>query len=202
MQLVRNIRRFKGGPSDSELRCSRARTSEQLYFRDYRGDVADRDAPGVGGQALTENSGRNDIVGSTIRCHNGAFQIGAVTGEPLTVPVGGEWMQLDLAAEPVVGPHVRYRVQFVGGGRNIRGMLFQVGSDGSRRRVGTVDARRSATSISVTLPTNRLARGNALKALRFKWSDNVRAGDPLNVYRSGDTAPEGRLEYRVLLPAS
>lgn len=200
LQLVRNIRRYKGAPPDQELGCFRGLTSEQIYFRDYRGDTVDREAPGVGGQMLNDNSGRNDIVASTIRCHNGALQISAETAAPLTLPSGGEWMQLDLAAEPVAGPAARYRVQFQGAGRNLRGMLFQLNPDGSQRRAGTVDASRSVTSVSVTLPTKRLARGTPLRAVRFKWSDNVRPGDPLNVYRSGDTAPEGGLEYRVRLP--
>ena len=53
--------------------------------------------------------------------------------------------------------------------------------------------------MQIAIPRTALELPDGRISLNFKWADNLQhPDDPMDLYVSGDTAPDGRLEFRYV----
>ncbi|MCF0197003.1 MAG: hypothetical protein HUK03_07225, partial [Bacteroidaceae bacterium] len=212
MQMVQNIRRYKGvrpSPVQShyatQLRID-GRFDDwadvECVYRDTRGDVIHRNHPGYGTAVYTDNTGRNDIVlcrAATDR-RNAYFYV--ETAAALTPHTDRCWMLLyiDLDADPTTG--------WQGYDLLVRGYDPQVGTvgvyiyDKENRRFADlprlqVPCAIGERQIELAIPLRKVGVKDKEVFFDFKWTDNARDPyDLISISTTGDTAPNRRFAYR------
>jgi len=210
-QLIDNIRRFKGVRAPV-LAASRHTinidgdfkdwAAVQPEFRDDRFDTTPRNHPGWGSAGtFKNNTGRNDFVRLKVAHDTRFIYFYAQTREPLVrffesglmtlfIDTGGDvkegWEGFDYVVGRMVSPGGTTLLEKSTGGWNWRprfGMSYSM----------------QGNALEFAIPRDDLGLGDLNRPLRFdfKWMDNVdAASDALNLYRNGDTAPNGRFRYR------
>lgn len=209
-QLVSEVRRFKGvrplpeGGPEKTISLKADAGFDQWedvmpVFLDDAGDTAHRDHPGYGGKLHYENkTGRNDIVECRVARDAATVWFYVKTREPLTDSSGADWMRLllDTDASPATGWHgYDFRVSATGL-ECWTGEDWQPASEG--RSEFAVKSRSEANELELAVPRAALGLSPG-KAMRFdfKWMDNIPASaTPQDWIDTGDTAPNGRLNYR------
>ncbi len=104
MQLVDNVRRFKGmvapeKPSpEVTIRIGKADGWDNVlpYYMHYKGNTLHRNHKGYGGDFYINNSGRNDIVGARVARDLDNLYFYAETADPLSPKTDRNWMMLFL----------------------------------------------------------------------------------------------------------
>ena len=203
-QMWQGIRQFKGVrplPAASE-RVSDGWTGAARGGDDpwsvvaptYRDDACDtfhRDHFGYGSVGtLTNRTGRNDIRLCKVARSAGTVWFMVETAQPLTPPDGEAWMALDVRVEG--GGVFAVRVRPSGKTAEVRA----VQPEGAARPLGEVPCSMEGRRLVVAVPRAMLGLADGAVRLRFKWSDNVVGDRPLAWWTDGDTAPNGRAEYR------
>lgn len=206
-QMAAAIRRYKGvrkperaGPPKT-IRIDgdfRDWTSVRPEFRDDRFDTAHRDHPGWGAAGrYVDRTGRNDLVLMKVARDAKAVAFYAQTRDPITAAAGAGWMTL------LVNTDASLRTGWNGfdvvinrtppkAGRAV----VEAWRNGAWRRVATVPFRVRGREMELSVPRRALGLTKPIR-LDLKWLDNVNPwADPLNLYRHGDTAPNGRFAYR------
>ena len=190
MQMVQNIRRYKGVrpvPLTTGYHC------EAHYF-DTRGDVVHRDHNGYGGLHYTDTTGRNDILQTTVSVSRRHLLVSASVDGVLSSPADEGWMLLLLNTDCDVSTGwegfdflVRQSMLWRWNAAQhdwepLCPVAMQLsGNDGVRFR----------------LPRKALGLTGRTFALDFKWTDNPTALDNIiTVSTTGDTAPNRRFCYR------
>ncbi len=200
MQLVQNIRRYKGVrpyPVASGYKTS------ARYF-DTRGDVLHRDHNGYGGLHYTDTTGRNDIVEATVSVTRKDLIFSVTTADSLTPPSGDNWMLLYIDTDSDASTGWEGFDFFVSNGR-----LYRITSTQQPQPTPTPSPRLvmtdtpvsvsspSANTLVVTIPRKALSLNNKAFSIDFKWADNPTAPfDIISVSTTGDTAPNRRFRYR------
>jgi hypothetical protein len=65
--------------------------------------------------------------------------------------------------------------------------------------VAEVSYRVAGDQLQIEIPRAALGLPDGRVSLDFKWADNLQhPGDAMDFYVSGDTAPDGRLEFRYV----
>ncbi len=211
MQLISNVRRFKGvhpqqgaGPKKSfELTdiTQADWTDVTPVYRDYRGDTVHRDASGYGKTRYINDSGRNDIVLAKVTRDNKNLYFLVETANDLTPVQGTNWMRLFLATSDSWKPktkkenweHFDFYIEQTTDGA----VLKRSTSGWNWKTVCPVTRRIKGKRLEVSVPLDVLGLESNKIDLHFKWSDNMRVdGDILDFYQFGDTAPDGRFTYR------
>ncbi len=210
LQLVANVRRFKGAPAlphaspPFTIRIDQAadqwRTIEPV-FADTVGDTAPRDHRGVLGLHYADRSGRNDLVECQVARDRQNLYFHVRTREPLTPCTDPNWMWLLIDADqnPATGWHgydfiVNRSLEADGTAwleKGIGGWNWQ--------RVAKVNFRVEGAHLQLAFPRRVLGLKDdqTVAGFDFKWADNLQHPDDiLDFYLSGDVAPEGRLNYR------
>lgn len=208
-QLMSAVRRFKGvrplplaGPEKTMAAAADAGfapwTEVAPVFLDDAGDTGHRKHTGYGGRLSYENNtGRNDILESRVARGADTVWFYVKTREPLTPATDPDWMRLLLdtdtnSATGWQGYDFRYSC----------GRLEQW-TDGRWEPAGpagTVAMIHAGNELQAAIPRTllKLPPGKAMR-LDFKWMDNIPAeAPPLDWIDTGDTAPNGRLNYRFL----
>ena len=197
MQLVANIRRFKGvepfpyaGPvvTIHEMNDWPAVSPE---YRDYTGDTNPRNSRG--GPPATQyvnTTGRNDFRILKIARDEQNVYFYAETVNDITPCTGDNWMRLYINSDRnfQTGWHgYDYRV--------IEGKTLQRYDKNSWNNVSNVNSRVEKNKMMITIPRTEIGLFPSAINMEFKWSDNMQSDDPLDWYINGDAAPGGRFNY-------
>jgi len=210
-QLVSFIRRYKGarpipkaGPPHPIVLAHDSTQWDAVapQFRDDRGDTLHRDFAGYNQYArLTNDSGRNDIIETQVAYDKQHLWFRARTQDPVTAPAGTNWMALYIDADQNHRTgwegydFVVNRLPPVGN----RAILERSLGGRQWKKVREVRMKILNSEVWLELPRASLALDRTRKPLRFdfKWADNVPDnGDIVSWLDAGDTAPNGRFNYR------
>ncbi len=210
-QLVANVRRYKGAPPLPKASASVSISPDGSFepwrdvapeFRDHLGETSPRDSAGAGGRRYTNRTGRNDLAILKVARDRDNVYFYARTREPLTPSTNPNWMWLLIDVDRntstgwegydfIVNRHVE--------GNGTTWLEKNTGGWGWTK-AAEPKSRVNDRELHLAIPRAALglSSGTAL-SLDFKWLDNVqRPGDILDVYVSGDAAPEGRFNYRYV----
>jgi hypothetical protein len=208
-QLVANVRRYKNHPALPV--ASAAKTIDVSggfeqwrdvgpEFMDHAFDNDARDF-GQGERHYVNKSGRNDLVAMKVARDGTNLYFHARTREPLTPMTDSNWMWL------LIDSDQNQKTGWAGYdfiiNRTIEGgetWLEQNTGGWTWKKVAKLDLKVDGSGLMLAVPRKLLgiADGGPIK-LDFKWWDNPRKpGDIMDVYLSGDVAPDGRFNYRYM----
>ena len=191
MQMVQNIRRYKGvapmpvhhGYQQIKLDGSLDEWQPDSSFLDTRGDVIHRDHNGYGDLHYTDNSGRNDITRCLVAVDKKNIYFAAETAEPLSPSTDPNWMLLLIDIDE--DGEYEYLIQ------NSK-LTHSKGS-------WDVDVAIGSNAVEIAVPRKLLGKTRKKFSLRFKWADNPsNPNDIISLSTTGDTAPNRRFAYRFV----
>ena len=212
MQMVQNIRRYKGVPPVPAIRGYR----QTATFRDTRGDNLHRDHPGYGGLHYTDTTARRDILECRVRVtkHHLEFQLitdpaeesraksqesrveNQISNLKSQISNLNNLLLLDTDSDPTTGwQGFDYRV--------LTNHLQRWDSTTHTwHDIMTVNGQSSPirhhTSDIIHLPRQRLGLLSPSFTLDFKWADSpADPDDIISIATTGDTAPNRRFRYRL-----
>lgn len=210
LQLVANVRRYKGAPPLP--RASAPVTlpldagpipwaAVEPVFTDAVGDTAPRDHRGVLALHYTNRSGRNDIVACRVARDRDHVFFQVQTREALSPPTDPGWMWLLIDIDQNVATGWEGYDFILNRTRDETGTTWleqhTAGWDWKPRV--RVPFRASGTHLCLAVPRTALGleAGQTFVALDFKWADHQpEPPNLLEAYTTGDVAPEGRFKYR------
>ncbi|MBL9185885.1 MAG: hypothetical protein JNK23_00260 [Opitutaceae bacterium] len=208
-QLVDGVRRYKGIPALPTATPARTidLTAGFAQWRNVGPEFADHAfdndhrAMGQGARRYVNTTGRNDIVATKVARDATHLFFYARTRQPLTAMSDPNWMLLFLDTDQKRGTGWEgydYVLNRTVVGRET--WLERRTSAGTWEKVAKVPFATSGNEVMLAVPRAALGlpTGEAL-ALDFKWWDNPQATeDIMDVYLSGDAAPDGRFNFRFL----
>lgn len=213
MQLISNIRRFKGLPEEENTSNAKMVTVDPTgsfdqwdcaditaVYHDFRGDTEHRDSFGYGGIHYQNDTGRNDFIcAKTVQDEKNLYFY-AETAADITAPAD-RWMSLLLnigtASEENSWNGYQYiinRVAPVDG----KAVIEKSVGGWNWEKVGELALRVEENKLMLVLPKAMLGipEGSSLAApIAFKWADNYQPDDIYSFYTDGDAAPIGRLNF-------
>lgn len=206
MQMVQNIRRYKGVPpmpvhhgyQHIRLDGNLDEWQADSCFLDTRGDVIHRDWDGYGDLHYTDTTGRNDITRCLVAVDKKNIYFAAETAEPLTPRTDPNWMLLFIDADE--DGEYEYVIQNSWILKN-QGALSRRGAKLGDSRSENQDIRMAIgeRSLEMAIPRKLIGKTGNQVSLRFKWADNpTDPGDIISISTTGDTAPNRRFAYRFL----
>ena len=201
MQLVNNIRRYKGvekAPLADVLATPVKNMSDWqtvgMVYTDYTGDTQHRNYPGAQSEpatVYTNTTGRNDFHIMKIAHDKKNLYFYVETVNPITPKTGDNWMRLYIDADRNATTGWQgYDYRIIGGTalqRYVNGAWQNVNMKAFKLII-------EKNKMMFAVPRTFLHLMNALN-FEFKWTDNMQADDPMDWYINGDTAPGGRFNY-------
>ena len=183
MQMVQNIRRYKGVRPQP---VTRGYSTTARYF-DTRGDVLHRDHDGYGGLHYTDSTGRNDIIEATVSVTRKdiIFTVTLSNLKPQTSTLKSPILYLDTDCDTSTGwEGFDYMVR--------DGKLFSLPLTPNSSLLTP-----HSSLLTLTLPRKALGLTSKSFAFDFKWADNpTDPFDIISISTTGDTAPNRRFRYR------
>ncbi|MDR3194972.1 MAG: hypothetical protein LBT76_06765 [Tannerella sp.] len=202
MQLVNNIRRYKG-IEDCRPPAPRLTVASlddwngvDTAYTDYTGDTRARNHPGVPQPVVyTNRTGRNDFHVLKNAWDDRCVYFYAETTAALTPVEGDNWMRLYLDTDrqhDTGWQGYDYRV--------VKGNTLQRYAGGAWETVCAAEFRTDGNRLMIAVPRKDTQMQDFID-LEYKWSDNMQEEDPLDWYVNGDCAPGGRFNciYRPAL---
>ena len=198
MQLVSNIRRYKGIEPLPTLSPKKKINNwadwQEVYpaYSDYTGDVLHRDhrgAPLMPAVHYTNLTGRNDFKCLKVAQDGQNLYFYAETVDAVTTDTDSSWMNLwlDIDRKRETGwQGYDYRV--------ITGSQLQRYEQGKWIHVQQVDYRLEGNQLMITIPQRWLGVSYDIN-IEFKWTDHMQRETPLDWYVNGDAAPGGRFNF-------
>ena len=206
-QMVANIRRFKGMPTDINYVDATTQRVDWAYwtrvdngFRSHPGNTLHRDSPGWGDEHMTNTTGRNDIVEAKVAHDRRNVYFYVACREDITPSTDPAWMRLfiDTDCDHATGwegyDFVLNRQSPADGRAQLE---RNTGNGWNWTPCAQVSYELRGRELFVILPKSALgvASGRPFN-MEFKWSDNMQAeGDILDLLVNGDCAPLGRFNY-------
>ncbi len=211
-QMVDGIRRFKGTrkqapPSAAktiDLKDFSTWSNVQPEYRDDMGDTYHRDHPGYGELHYTNTTGRNDFKIAKAARDNDNIYFYIETVEPISPKTGTNWMTLLVQLDDLTKPSWEgwhYLVQPSSDASDSPLALYKSKGGWNWEKVGDITYHLNKERMSLSIPRSMLSIHNDIN-IRFKWSDNMQEHDPLDWILNGDTAPNGRFQYRYATTAT
>jgi hypothetical protein len=212
-QLVANVRRYKGTPALPAASAPKTFDPAAGFaqwrevapaFVDHAFDNDHRDF-GLGARHYRNNSGRNDLMVMKVARDRANVYFYAQTRERLTSTTDQNWMWLlvdsDRDAKTGWQGYDFLLNRTIHGDeasieRNTGGWNWE--------KTGNAVLRSKGNELMVSAPREALglAKVDGV-SLDFKWWDNARKpGDVMDVYLSGDVAPDGRFNFRYTANAT
>lgn len=202
MQLVSNIRRYKGVEALPVLSKKKSVTGfkdwADVYpvYTDYTGDVLHRNHQGAQSEPIVNyvnKTGRNDFEQVKVARDNKQISFYAKTVNNISPDAGDNWMALYLDTDR--SHHTGwcgydYRV--------VSGEKLQHYTNGNWINMATVTKKVTGNELMITILNKQLNLLPDKLNFEFKWSDNMQKEDPLDWYINGDAAPGGRFNYVVI----
>lgn len=211
-QLVGNVRRYKGAPPLPEASAPRIIRLEKDFaqwrevgpeFSDHIGETAPRDFDGAGGLHYTNRTGRNDFAAAKVARDAKHIHFYVRARQPLTASTGSNWMWLFIDADQDPSTGWNGFDYIVNRTMDSNGKTWVEKHQGgwNWQKSSKVTFRVEANELHLSIPRSTLglsaARSGNRMTIDFKWADNLQLpGDIMDVYTSGDTAPDGRFRYR------
>lgn len=209
-QLVANVRKYKGVPELPKASAPKTIQIEGGFdqwqsvnpgFADHAGETAPRDYDGSAGLHYTNQTGRNDFVELKAARDDKNLYFYARTREAITPNADPNWMWLliDIDQNVKTGWEgydfiVNRTIE-----SNGQAWLEKNKGDWNWEKVAPVTYRADGKELHLAIPRSALGvlEKDSDLSFDFKWADNLQVpGDIMDVYVSGDTAPEGRFMYR------
>lgn len=205
MQLVNNIRRYKGIEANPEASTSKTIRNfsdwKDVYpvYKDYTGDTQARNHAGTPTEPsiiYTNNTGRNDFDVLKVARDKANIYFYAKTVKNVTPNSGDNWMRLyiDIDRNAATGwKGYDYRV--------VCGNKLQQYKNGFWKEYQTLEYRVKRNQMMITISREFLNSLHDPLNLEFKWSDNMQNdNDPMDWYVNGDVAPGGRFNFIYSTP--
>tara|TARA_R110002050_G_scaffold296_1_gene1766 strand:- start:739 stop:2493 length:1755 start_codon:yes stop_codon:yes gene_type:complete len=202
MQLVGNVRRYKGGVktmtfgNDKTIKGLKDWEEVDVKFKDYTGETDPRNHVGAQSEpkvTYTNFTGRNDFQTLKVARDNQSIFFYAQTTKPISGNNSDNWMRLylDIDRDFETGwKGYDFRI--------VQGNQLQKFREGNWVTISQVVHVVSGNEMMITLPRSLDKRLMEALNLEFKWSDNMQDDtDPLDWYVNGDVAPGGRLNYII-----
>lgn len=206
MQLVSNIRRFKGMDPPEAVSAPKTIRMQDLAswegvkpeYKAYKGNVLHRQAAGQGSLVYSNTTGRNDIVGAKVARDASYLYFYVETADTLTDKTSSNWMRLfiDVDRDKTTGWE-GYDVVVNRVTPGDSATVEKSTTSWNWQKTGSAEyvvngktlvikIKRSLLGITTSTPIN----------LEFKWSDNMQEdGNIMDFYVNGDVAPGGRFNY-------
>jgi len=212
LELVANVRRFKGAPALPKASPSKtiriAKGFDQWSdvrpeFLDALGETIFRNYDGAAGLHYTNDTGRNDLAAFKVARDSKNVYFYARTRHAITPPAGDNWMCLLIDADQ--NPSTGWEGYDFIVNRTLESdakTWLEKNEGGWKwRKVAPVSFRVMGNELQLAIPRKVLGlpEGKAHLSFDFKWTDNLqRSGEVMDFYLSGDVAPEGRMNYRYV----
>ncbi len=213
MQMVQNIRRYKGVRPLPELRgyCPIDIDGQfddwkrmEIDYRDTIGDTAHRDYMGYGGLRYTNDSGRNDIITSKVAVDQDAVYFYAETNGALTPHTGRNWMLLLIDADRNsdtgwFGYDYLINENILDAETTTIMRFDTEAKDKKWVEVGKLSYRYNGNELELAVPRELLKLEGSGFGFDFHWCDNpADLVDPISLCTHGDSAPNRRFNYRCI----
>ena len=199
MQMVTNIRKYKGVNPVPKARISKAITNfddwKQItpVYTDYIGDTQHRNHPAaISNPPMTyiNNTGRNDFEILKVARDKENIYFYAQTVANISEQTGNNWMSLYINSDrdhDTGWYGYDYRIS----GKN----QLEKFEEGKWLTIKVVSLEFKNNMLVYNLPIKSIFNDAQALDFEFKWSDNMQNEDPMDWYINGDTAPEGRFNY-------
>lgn len=199
MQLVANIRRYKGVSANPQAGAMKAikKLSDwedvTVVYKDYTGDTQSRNHPASPKEPkiiYTNHTGRNDFELMKVARDKQNIYFYVQTTAAITPNSGSNWMRLYLDVDRNAKTGWKGYDYRITGGNNLQQYIGGIWKD-VQKIVYQVSQNQMMMAVS-------RAHLNLHKSLdfEFKWSDNMQHDDdPMDWYINGDAAPGGRFNY-------
>lgn len=213
MQLVANVRRFKGvakPPFVSEKKTIDINGSfsqwETVFpvYRDFINDTIRRNHPGFGGVVYTNETGRNDFDVLKVTRDDTNLYFYVRTAKPIRLEGNNRSMQLFIRVEGKEGETwegYHFLVDCAVLGEN-RGVLRKCKGGWDWEIISGVDCRFEGNEMHIAIPQRLfgIERSDSPFEIHFKWVDNVCVNSDGTIsvedfYLNGDVAPYGRFNF-------
>jgi len=206
MQLVQNIRKFKGMLSPDSV--SNVKTIDMTNieswsdvkpeYQSYKGNTMHRNHPGQGKKLVYTNAtGRNDIVSAKVARDSGFIYFYVETADNLTDKSDPKWMRLfiDIDRDKSTGwEGYDYVIN-----RNNPGDSANIEKSTNSwncEKMGAAAFSINGKTLVLKIKRTTLGLLNPDINLEFKWSDNMQEdGNIMDFYVNGDVAPGERFNY-------
>lgn len=207
MQLVANVRRFKGMDAPAKTSAPKTikigNTSDWAdvlpEYKHYKGNTMHRDHPGRYDQYYKNNSGRNDIVGAKVARDGKKIYFYAETAEKLTPITDRNWMMLfiDIDRNKSTGWN---GYDFIVNRLSPKGnkVIVERNVAGRWEWEPVAETKYAVRNNKLELEISRDILNLIGKdiSIEFKWNDNMQEnGNIMDFYVNGDTAPGGRFNF-------
>jgi hypothetical protein len=215
LQFVANMRRYKGmlpperssGPKTIRIDGPVTQWKDvRPLFTDPSGDVANRDSIGtIPRSHYSDATGRNDIVSAQVASDAKNLYFLVHTASKLTAPQGRSWMRLFIHADGDRRSGWNGYDFLINRDRDGKACTIErnMGGKWAWQVVGHAPFHIFDLNLVISVPKKTLglvAKGSA-KSIDFKWADNIPDEPEIaDFYTKGDTAPDGRFNYRYMLP--
>ncbi|HOX38729.1 MAG TPA: hypothetical protein PL033_12135 [Candidatus Brocadiia bacterium] len=208
-QLVDGVRRYKGAPPLPKASAPKTIDVRGGFdqwndvgpeFSDHAGETIPRDHAGVANLHYRNDTGRNELIAMKVARDDRNLYFLARTEKAITPRTDPNWMMLLIEVAGAKGANWEGRnfiVNRTPPGAD-RAILERCVGGWNWEKVAEVAFRVEGNRLHLAVPRAALGlpEGRAAFALNFKWADNVRPGDVMDFYISGDVAPQGRFKFR------
>lgn len=210
LQMVDGIRKFKGArptPLENAFHTIDIAGSWAQWdaianeYRDNIGDTTERDHEGQGTNYYVNKSGRNDIVRAKATCDAQNLYFYVQTRAPITTPRAYNWMQLLINADAdtktgwegydaVVNGNVKFIDKTKDPAPEMR-RLFD-------NKLLPIAQKVEGNQMMLAVPRVKLGLTDPKHVMfDFHWVDNAQVGGDIKTFWvDGDSAPNGRFNYR------
>ncbi len=180
-----------------------AQWADVRSYVDFTNDCLDRNGHAFGTrQMITDESGRNDISNVKVARDGEYLYFRVETAKEITPYEQGDtrWMNLWIKTRNAENTYFGYDYVI---NRNVSGGKSEIShanANGALEKSGEADIRVEGNVMFVRVKLSDLGLGGANYDIEFKVTDNVSLESVgkkyLDFYRTGDSAPIGRLNYR------
>jgi len=211
MQMVQNIRRYKGvrpvpvnrGIANFSADGDFSKWDKiSVSYYDTRGDVAHRNEDGYGNCHYTNKSGRNDIVLSRVAVGQKNICFYVCTDKNLSSWRDSHWMLLFIDADRnnrTGWCGYDYAVNLKVLDSNTTTLQKYDASTGKWQTVSVVNYALKDNKLEIQIPRASIGLTGGSLNFDFKWCDNpANLDDAISLCTDGDSAPNRRFNYRFI----
>lgn len=206
MQTIRNIRTFNYSDAKHyvypkttiDVSVDDAKWNDIRSYVDFTGDCKDRNHKGmVASRTYTDTSGRNDIETVKVARDDEYMYFRVTTADNVTSYTDGDdkWMNILIKTDNAKNEWKGYNYVI---NRSVNGTetsVMKADGKGGLVEKGKGEVRVYGKTMVVKVKLSDLGLSATNYHIEFKVADNVADYDHVELYRSGDSAPIGRLNY-------
>lgn len=200
MQLVANIRRYKGinvqppAGLPKKIRNFDDWNDVKPVYIDFINDAKHREHPGAESnpsKIYVNTTGRNDFYLLKVARDSENLYFYAETTENITENPGSNWMRLYINTDK------KHETGWYGYDYRIEGgKQLQKYSNNQWETISIISSEVKGKQFMYSFPASIIQADTHDLNLEFKWSDNMQDNNnPMDWYLNGDTAPGGRFNF-------